>query len=288
LRPDVECGPCSLKWAYERATILASEEERFQLIRSLSVVLGSEFHSNVNVGSLGNKLIRAASKFMADSAKHYHELRLQNNIAVAGMLAAARDFISGGKTPKESFERACFLAAAGNVAPISAPSGALEFSEVASVIAGKAPLPLVKGDVYQAVQNAAKILYVTDNSGEIGFDSLLIAKIKEMGPAVTIIVKEAPFFEDATLEDASFFTLDKIADNILIVEGIFTPHESTPTLANAFSQSDLVIAKGVGNYEALGGEDTEKAIINMLKIKCKPIANRLETDTGQFVVALNK
>jgi uncharacterized protein with ATP-grasp and redox domains len=288
LRPDIECGPCSVKWAYERATILASEEERFQLIRRLSVTLGSEFHSNANVGSFSNKLTRAASKFMADSAKHYHELRLQNNIAVAGMLAAARDFINGGKTPEESFKRACFLAAAGNVAPISAPSGALEFSEVASIIAGKAPLPLVKGDVYQTVQNAAKILYVTDNSGEIGFDSLLIAKIKEMGPAVTIIVKEAPFFEDATLEDASFFTLDKIADNILTVEGIFTPHESTPTLADAFNQSDLVIAKGVGNYEALGGEDTEKVIISMLKIKCKPIANRLETDTGQFVVALNK
>jgi uncharacterized protein with ATP-grasp and redox domains len=41
---------------------------------------------------------------------------------------------------------------------------------------------------------------MADNAGEIGFDSLLIAKLKEMGPKVTLIVKEDPFFEDATMK----------------------------------------------------------------------------------------
>lgn len=287
MRPDAECGLCLLKWVYERSAILTNGEERFQLIRSLSGIVNGEFYPETNLASFCNKQIGVVFDFMAGSAKYYHELKRQSNMAAAGMLAAARDFINGGKTPRESFERACFLASAGNVSSIGAP-GALEFSEAASIIAGDAPLPVVIGDVYQVVQNATNILYVTDNSGEIGFDSLLIAKLKEMGAKVTLIVKAPPFFEDATLEDAAFFALDKLCDSILTVKGIFVPHESTPSLADAFNQSDLVIAKGVGNYEALAGEYTEKAIINLLKVKCKTIADRLGTDSGQFVVVLNK
>ena len=142
------------------------------------------------------------------------------------------------------------------------------------------------GDIYEAVQGASQILYASDNAGEIGFDSLLIVQLKEMGLKVNLVVRGPHLFEDAAMEDASFFGLDKLADNIFAAKGLFVPSESSPPLAEAFAQSDLIISKGTGNFEALKDEVEGKSITYMLKIKCAPIAQLLGVDKGCFVMRL--
>ena len=120
----------------------------------------------------------------------------------------AQAFIEAGRTEQEKLERACSLAAASNVAPLNSPTGAYTFQEIKEIIEGNDDEPVVVGDVYGAVRDASQILYVTDNAGEIGFDSLVIDIIKRMGPKITLVVKERTYFEDATPEDARFFGLD--------------------------------------------------------------------------------
>ena len=102
------------------------------------------------------------------------------------------------------------LAAASNVAPLNSPSGAYTFDEIAQIIDRDDFAPVVTGDVYHAVKDSRRVLYITDNAGEIGFDSLVVELIKRMGPRVTLAVKERTFFEDATAVDARFFGLDKV------------------------------------------------------------------------------
>ena len=218
------------------------------------------------------------------SAKYYEELKSKCNQLAAGLLPAASEFITKEETPQGKLERACYLASASNVTPIGVPSGAFDFREVANIIRRENPPPAVTGNIHEIVQSASNVLYLTDNAGEIGFDSLLIAKLKEMRVRVTLLVKEAPHFEDATLDNASFFQLDKLADNILTVRGFFVPSDSVSPLTDAFRQSELVIAKGTGNYEALRGETKGKVVIYMLKIKCAPIAVSIGASIGQFVV----
>lgn len=288
MKRDAECAPCLLRWVYERASVLAGKEKRLQLMRGILSVLSTEFYSVTNLGLLSNKVTDSIHEFMLASARHYEELKLNSNKVADGLLPAAREFINGGETPRERFDRACCLAAASNVAPIGAPSSAFEFHEVANIMRGRSSLPIVIGDVYKAAQGAADVLYIADNAGEIGFDSLLIAKLKEAGSKVSLIVKETPFFEDATIKDASFFALDNLADKILTVKGLFVPSKSTPPLADAFKQSDLVIAKGTGNYEALGGEIGAKATLYILRVKCKPLAVNIGASTGSLVVKLEE
>ena len=172
------------------------------------------------------------------------------------------------------------------MSPISAPSGALEFPEVENIIKGEGPLPLLIGDVYGAVCDSANIMFFTDNAGEIGFDSLLIRELKAMGSKVTLVVKEDPFFEDATKSDASYFGLDNMVEDILTTRAVFIPTESAPKLNNAYRQSDLLIAKGVFNFEVLNGEVTEKPTIFMLKMKCDSLAQNNNADLGGFIVKL--
>ena len=183
-------------------------------------------------------------------------------------------------------ERACYLASAGNVSPISAPTGAFEFPEVENILEGKGPQYLLLGDVYGKARDSTHVLFLADNAGEIGFDSLLIEELKTMGLKVTLVVKEDPFFEDATISDARYFGLDKLADDVLTTKFVFIPGETTSLLEEVYRKTDLVIAKGVFNFETLSGEDLEKPVIYMLKIKCDQLSQENNVDIGNLIIKL--
>lgn len=288
MKPAIECAPCIVKWTYERAAYSANEMERYELMRTILGVLSREFTRSGNIGFICNRCLDAVGRFIVDAASHYAEIKVKTNQAVERLLPAAREFIQNGQRPRERFERACCLAAAGNVSPIGAPSDALEFPEAENIIMERGPLPVVIGDVYRAAQDAMHVLFLTDNAGEIGFDALLLEELRKMGLKVTLVVKEDPFFEDATINDAVHFGLDKLAEDILTTRGVFLPAESTPTLYDAYRGSDLVIAKGVFNFEALNDEVSGKPTIYVLKMKCGPISKKNNLDMGKFMVKLEK
>lgn len=284
MKPDLECAPCLLKWVYERAGVLADGEKRFQLIRSVMETLSLEFHSEANLGLITNRIIEAIDEFIFQSAPYYDDFKSKSNQYAKELIPSAKIFIDKGQTEKEKFVRACCLASASNVAPIGGPSESFKFQEVINLFTGKNRFPIIMGDVFEAVKNAKHILYITDNAGEIGFDSLLISRLKEMGLRITLLVKEDHFFEDAAAEDASFFDLDRLVDNLLSVKALFVPGHTPSSLTDSFNQSDLVISKGTGNYEALQGELNGKPSIFMLKVKCKPISMKIGAEMGTFIV----
>lgn len=284
MKPDLECAPCLLKWVYERAGILAGEERRFQLIRSILKTLSREFHSGANLGLITNRIIGPIEEFILQVAPYYDNFKSRSNQTAKKLLLPAKVFIQKGRTDQEKFERACRLASVSNVAPIGGPSESFKFREVVNLLSGKKPLPLISGNVFEMARRALNVLYITDNAGEIGFDMLLVSKMKEMGSKITLVVKEAPFFEDATINDASFFRLDQSVDNLFSVKGLFIPTNSRSALRAAFHKADLIISKGTGNYEALYEDLGGKPCIFMLKIKCKPVASKVGAEMGRFVV----
>lgn len=261
-----------------------NEAERFEVLKEVMSVLSRDLGPSINLGALCNRSLEAVEEFFPASAAGYQEFKLKCNEAASRLLDDARDFIEKAKTRRDRIAKACGLASLGNVAPIGAPSAPFEFSHVEDVIRGESPLPLISGNPSEAVSRAHHVLYVADNAGEIGFDSLLISLLKEWGLTVTLIVKEDPFFDDATMKDALYFHLDRIADAILSVNKIFVPGDAAPDLAKAFSKSDLVISKGTGNCEALFAEGGGKTTVFLLKAKCRPISEQLAVDEGKFIV----
>jgi len=284
LKPELECAPCLHIWLYERAGVCANHEIRFQLSRSILRTLSKEFRSEVNLALLANRTIEPIEEFVLQSSQYYDPFKLKSNHHAKELMPKAKTFIDHGKTEQERLVRALCLASASNIAPIGGPSGSFKFQEIIDILDGKKSFPLVMGDVFKNIKKAKRIFYITDNAGEIGFDGLLISQLKEMGKEITLIVKEDPFFEDATLKDASFFNLDHLVDHLFTVKGLFVPNDIPSPLMEAFYQSDLILSKGTGNYEALQDEVNEKPVIYMLKIKCKPIAERVGVDIGTFVV----
>ena len=52
-----------------------------------------------------------------------------------------------------------------------------------------------------------------------------------------------------------------------------------------FNESDMIIAKGLGNYEGLGEmELKEKPVFCLLNAKCKPVARDIGVEVGDNIV----
>lgn len=105
------------------------------------------------------------------------------------------------------------------------------------------------------LKNAKKIVFLTDNCGEIVLDKLLIKAIKEEYPKlqVDVIVRGYPVLNDATLDDAYEVGMEKIADvldNGSRVAGTCVNKISKDALEK-IENADLIIAKGQGNFETM-------------------------------------
>lgn len=288
MKPSVECAPCILKWVYERTSSSADEEKRYVLMRTIMDVLSHELIPSGNVALISKRILDTLNEFVLAAEAHYSGIKVRTNHVAEELLPASREFVEKGETPQERLKRACSLASAGNVSTIGAPVGAYDFPEVENIIMGRESIPLLIGDVFGAVERADHVLFLADNAGEIGFDSLLIEELKAIGLGVTLVVKEDPFFEDATIEDARYFHLDKLADNILTTRSVFIPGYSTPLLEEVYQKSDLVIAKGVFNFESLAGEGLVKPVVYMLKMKCGPLSGLNNAHLGDVIVRLEQ
>jgi damage-control phosphatase, subfamily I len=286
VKPEPECGICLMHWVYGRVLPHADEKDGVGIAKTLLAVLMKEVNPEANVGTLCNATVTSVFHTPSRAADHFEALKRESNENAKALLSKAREYVEAGRTTRDRFERACFLAAASNVAPLNSPSGAYTFQEIRKIIDEGGSKPIFAGNVYAAVKEAKQILYVTDNAGEIGFDSLVIDAIRQMGSKITLVVKEKTFFEDATLNEARFFGLDKVVDGLATAEGFFAPHALPRGLREILEQCDLIISKGTGSYEALRGETGEKPAIFMLKVKCGPIARQTGAREGEVVVKL--
>ena len=121
-------------------------------------------------------------------------------------------------------------------------------------------LPLSE-KTYQAfsedLKTAKKLVYMTDNCGEVVLDKLLMETIAKAFPQVevTIIVRGEPVLNDATMEDAmqvGLETCGKVIPNGTNIAGTYIPWVSAEAKA-ALDAADLLISKGQGNFESLHG-----------------------------------
>jgi uncharacterized protein with ATP-grasp and redox domains len=115
-------------------------------------------------------------------------------------------------------------------------------------------------------------------------------KIKKICERLTVVVRGKPIISDATLEDALAVGVDKIADEILTngkgAIGIIE-EELPPETLERLESADIIIAKGMANYESLS-ESRFKPIAFLLKAKCEPIARDIGVDVGDMVAMLRR
>ena len=137
----------------------------------------------------------------------------------------------------------------------------------------------------QAIARVGKggdLLYLCDNCGEIVFDSLLIHQLQQRGCRVTVAVREYPIINDATMEDASFCNLDRICP--VVTNGTGCPGtplaDCSEEFRRHFKAADIIISKGMGNYETLS--EQQGPIFFLFTVKCSEVARHV-TERKQLV-----
>jgi len=135
-----------------------------------------------------------------------------------------------------------------------------------------------------AISIADKILYLTDNAGEIVFDRLLIETLIQLGKEVKAVVKGSPVINDSTMEDAEESGLTGVCDVIDNgSEAVGTILEWTSSaFQKVFNNAQLVISKGQGNFETLIG--AEKKIFFLFQSKCDVVSKELGLSTGSMLL----
>ena len=122
----------------------------------------------------------------------------------------------------------------------------------------KDPLdPEEYGRFLEELHQAKKLVYITDNCGEIVLDKLAVRILKEQYPDldITVLVRGFPTVNDATLEDAEetgMTAVAKVMGNGSNVCGTWFPGIS-PEAKELLDSADILLAKGQGNFETLNG-----------------------------------
>ena len=160
----------------------------------------------------------------------------------------------------------------------------MEFMEQAET------LPLSEDTYAKFTENlktAKKLVYMTDNCGEIVLDKLLLETIAGIAPHVekTIIVRGEPVLNDATMEDALQVGIDscgKVIPNGTNIAGTYIPWLSAEAKL-AMDEADMLIAKGQGNFESLHG--CGRNIYYLFLCKCQWFMERfgLPQYSGVFI-----
>ena len=133
------------------------------------------------------------------------------------------------------------------------------------------------------------VLVIGDNVGEHIFDYMFIQTLKELYPSIkfSYMVRGKPIINDVTMIEATEAGFDKLCN--LVDSGVNTPG-FTYDRANKYSQelfdkADLVISKGMGNYECLSPSHRED-ICFLLKVKCNVVARSLGKEVGDIICKL--
>ncbi len=131
------------------------------------------------------------------------------------------------------------------------------------------------------LDKAPNVLYIADNSGECVFDRILINEIKK---PVTYVVRGMPIINDATYEDAVQAGIDRVAT--ILSSGTDAPGTVLETcnleFKNVYKNSEFIISKGQGNYEALSKE--KRPIFFLLKTKCNVVSDDIGVRRGDIVL----
>ncbi|MCF6201720.1 MAG: ARMT1-like domain-containing protein, partial [Hydrogenimonas sp.] len=141
-------------------------------------------------------------------------------------------------------------------------------------------------ELESSLEDASTLLVIGDNAGEHLFDKLMMEQIVDLYPRVEIFyaVRGRPIINDITLKEAKEAGIDEVAT--IVDSGVdtpgFDPERISAEARKVYESADMVISKGMGNYESLNDLAT-KEIFYLMKVKCSVVASSLGSRIGDII-----
>lgn len=232
--------------------------------------------------SLSVDIQKLYSSFWNCPMEDFTEIKKEFNQLMLNMEVSIEDKIRKSNDP---LEKALLYARIGNYIDFAALSN-VDQSTVITLLDEKSSEALDEKEYknfLHDLSSAKKLVYLTDNCGEVVLDKMAVKILKEQYPNldITVIVRGYPVVNDATMEDAEEIGLTDLVNvigNGSNVGGTWIPgisSESRELLYNA----DLIIAKGQGNFETLN--DCGLNIYYLFLCKCDLFQRRFHAENLQ-------
>lgn len=180
------------------------------------------------------------------------------------------------------FDTALRLAIAGNIIDFG-PDHKFDIHETIAKVMSSDFAINDSAQLQEAINKANTILYLGDNCGEVVLDKLFLETIKH--PNVVFAVRDRAILNDVTIKEAKEVGIPEVAR--LISNGDDAPstllHRVSPEFKAIYDSADLIISKGMGNFEGLMDENDPR-LFYLLMIKCHIIGQKVGAERGDFVV----
>lgn len=279
MKTSLDCVPCIIRQTLDAARLISPDHAVHEhVLREILHWVG-EMDLNQPPPVMGQRIHRRLREIIGQDDPYRDAKEQQNRLALA-LLPELRNRI---ESADDQLIMALRLAIAGNVIDMGV-NGKVTESSIYESISQALTEPFVgdENEFRNAVAKAQNILYLTDNAGEIAFDRLLI---EQLSPArVTVAVRGGSIINDATMIDARAVGLHEIVE--IIDNGSDAPgtllYDCSQEFKRRFTEADLILAKGQGNFETLSDEPSN--IFFLFKVKCPVIATHIGQPVGTQVL----
>jgi uncharacterized protein with ATP-grasp and redox domains len=291
LKVELRCASCLLHRGYlEIQESTRDTDLQFKAMSSLLSFLAQEFRPTANPAYLGTKRDRLIRKITGNLDPFKQRKQISNNKALE-TLPVAKKLVINETSPELRFRKACLASIVGNIMEFDIPDNPFKFSDLKERIK-EAEDELAVDEIpkiFKLANKAKGVLYLTDNAGEIAFDTLLVQELKKLGAHVTVAVKSGPILNDATIGDAQTVGMDKVADELITTGSDsvgLVLEECSREFLNIYDSVDFVVAKGMGHAETLTEFELRVPHTLLLRTKCCTVANHFNVNTGKNIAKI--
>ena len=275
MKADLDCVPCFVRQVLQAARMVSSDPSMHERMVREMLPLIAEMDFSQPPPVFAQHVYRRLRE-LTRVADPYESIKIHLNRMATQVVSSLKATLDHADDPLLT---AVKLAIAGNVIDLGASGGVSENDVIKSVNQVLAqPLGGDYEKFRQAVTQARQILYLADNAGEIVFDRLLIEALAP--ERVIVAVRGEAVLNDAIMADAlaaGLHEICRVIDNGSDAPGTLLD-DCSASFRRQFTEADLIIAKGQGNFESLS--DYTGNIFFLFKVKCPVVATHAKLPVG--------
>ena len=278
---DKECVACIINQSVKVANAIGAQKSVKDKLFSEVTQMSKSFSFSNNPPEIAADVYERMAE-IANKTDLYDEIKELSTQKAEALVPGLKEKL---KYSSEKLLTATKIAVAGNVIDLAA---AVEFDleeelvKVFDTEFAHNDFEVMQGELAKA----KTILVIGDNVGEHIFDYLFIEILQELYPNAeySYMVRGNPIINDVTMKEAKEAGFDRLCN--LVDSGVNTPGfaytRANEVSRNLFDGVDVVISKGMGNYECLS-ESKRENIFFLLKVKCDVVANSLGKTIGDII-----
>jgi len=282
------CVPCLInRILFETKQSTTDQKLQTEIIKNACKMLGTLYDPTKCSAIIATQVHKRTYE-MLNNSDPYEKLKKQSNEIAASFIPMIQKRIHTSNNPLKT---AILASIVGNTLDFGIKGASNSPEELKQVFDEIYDEGLGFDDtkkLFSALENSKKVLFFTDNCGEIVFDKIVCQQLKQSYPhlSITLVVKGEPVLSDATMTDVEQFGFDEVVDEVRTTGG-YAVGVDLKLLSNEVKQkintADLILCKGMANYESFS-ETKIRPIVYLLRTKCKPIADSMHVPLHANIV----